>query len=232
MEWGRKIFYEEEAVAMESALSWTLTNTNHHSITVLFCTDSPCVKPSSHLILEHSPSTIPSIPFCRHSLSSGSMAILPFQVTISPKKQSKKPPPSPQAQFLLIHYLALFKSLTKRFVTLHQYTNGLLLLQTSKGFSRSKTDKQQKRWRLHCSLTIRSPPFSPPTWSFTRPHLSESLPRRKRSPSLAPWLSSFVNHETTSLWVTSRIIRVAFHSTWGCSGVCKEDPGQPWRLTQ
>ena len=32
--------YEEEAAAMESALSWTLTNANHHSITVLFCTDS------------------------------------------------------------------------------------------------------------------------------------------------------------------------------------------------
>ena len=32
--------YEEEAVAMESGLSWTLTNANHHSITVLFCTES------------------------------------------------------------------------------------------------------------------------------------------------------------------------------------------------
>ena len=32
--------YEEEAAAMESGLSWTLTNANHHSITVLFCTDS------------------------------------------------------------------------------------------------------------------------------------------------------------------------------------------------
>ena len=32
--------YEEEAAAMESALSWTLTNANHHSITILFCTDS------------------------------------------------------------------------------------------------------------------------------------------------------------------------------------------------
>ena len=31
--------YEEEAAAMESALSWTLTNANHHSITILFCTD-------------------------------------------------------------------------------------------------------------------------------------------------------------------------------------------------
>ena len=32
--------YEEEAAAMESALPWTLTNANHHSITILFCTDS------------------------------------------------------------------------------------------------------------------------------------------------------------------------------------------------
>ena len=32
--------YEEEAATMESALSWTLTNVNDHSITVLFCTNS------------------------------------------------------------------------------------------------------------------------------------------------------------------------------------------------
>ena len=32
--------YEEEAATMESALSWTLTNANHHSITILFYTDS------------------------------------------------------------------------------------------------------------------------------------------------------------------------------------------------
>ena len=32
--------YEEEAAAMESALSWTLNNANHCSITILFCTDS------------------------------------------------------------------------------------------------------------------------------------------------------------------------------------------------
>ena len=32
--------YEEEAAAMESALSWTLTNANHNSITILCCTDS------------------------------------------------------------------------------------------------------------------------------------------------------------------------------------------------
>ena len=32
--------YEEEAAAMESALSWTSANANHPSISILFCTDS------------------------------------------------------------------------------------------------------------------------------------------------------------------------------------------------
>ena len=89
-------------------------------------TVSPCVKPSSHPILEHSPSTIPSTPFRLQSLFSGSLAILPFQVTISRTKQPKKPPPSSQTQFFLFLYPVLFKSLKTQFVTLHQYPNGLL----------------------------------------------------------------------------------------------------------
>ena len=97
-------------------------------------TVSPCVKPSSHHILEHSPSTISSIPFHLQSLSSRSLAILPSQVTISPTKQPKKPPSSPQTQFFPSLYLALFKSSTKGFVTLHQYMNGLLLSTNIKGF--------------------------------------------------------------------------------------------------
>ena len=44
--------YEEEAPAMESALSWTLINAKHHPITILFCTDSKSLCEaliSSHL---------------------------------------------------------------------------------------------------------------------------------------------------------------------------------------
>ena len=40
-------------------------------------------------------------------------------------------------------------------------------------------------------------------------------------------LSSFVIREATSVWVPSRVIRVACHPTCGCSDVRKEDPGQP-----
>ena len=42
---------EEEAAAMESALSWTLTNANHHSIIFLFWTDSKSL--SEALISSH-----------------------------------------------------------------------------------------------------------------------------------------------------------------------------------
>ena len=97
-------------------------------------TVSPCVKPSYHDIVERSPSAIPSVPFHLQSLSSGSLAILLFQATISRTKQPKKPPSSPQTQLFPSLYLALFKSSTKRFVTLHQYMNGLLLSTNIEGF--------------------------------------------------------------------------------------------------
>ena len=97
-------------------------------------TVSPCVKPSYHHILEGSASAIPLVPFHLQSLSSGSLAILPFQAMISQTKQPKKLPSSPQTQLFPSLYLVLFKPSTKRFVTLHQYTNGLLLSTNIEGF--------------------------------------------------------------------------------------------------
>ena len=88
---------------------------------------SSCVKPSCHHILERSPFAIPSVPSHLQSLSSGSLAIHLFQATISQIKQQKKPPTSLQIHHFPSHYLAPFKSSTKRFVTHHQHTNELLL---------------------------------------------------------------------------------------------------------
>ena len=70
---------------------------------------------------------IPSVPFHPQSLFSGSLAIHLFQATISQTKQQKKPPSSPQMHHFPSLYLAPFKSSTKRFATLRQHTNGLLL---------------------------------------------------------------------------------------------------------
>ena len=64
--------YEEEAAAMELALSWTSTNANHPVITILFCRDS-----KFHQILVPLQFTIPLTP----SSFNGSLAILLFQVT-------------------------------------------------------------------------------------------------------------------------------------------------------
>ena len=97
-------------------------------------TISPCVKPSYHHILERSLPAIPSVPFHLQPLSSGSLVILLFQATISQTKQPKKRPLLPQTQLFPSLYLALFKSSAKRFVTLHQYMNGLLLSTNIEGF--------------------------------------------------------------------------------------------------
>ena len=88
---------------------------------------SLCATSSSHRILEHPLSVTLSTPFFPPSSSSGFLAILPSLVTISLIKQPKKPPPSPPIPFFLFLSLALFKSLTRQFVTLPQHTNGLLL---------------------------------------------------------------------------------------------------------
>ena len=138
--------YEEEAAAMESALSWTLTNVNHHSIIVLFCTDS---KSLSEALISSHPRTF-SIHNSINSISSSifiqwTLAILPFQITILLTKQPKKPPPLPQTQFFRFLYLALFKSSTRRFATHHQYSNRLLLYTNIEGFlqtpNRSTTER-------------------------------------------------------------------------------------------
>ena len=63
--------------------------------------------------------------------------------------------------------------------------------------------------------------------SFSKSNLPELPPRRSRSCSLAMRLSSSVIREATSVWVLSRVIRVACHPTWGHSGIRKEDSSQP-----
>ena len=74
---------EEEAAAMESALPGHLpTPTILQSPYFFAKIVSPCVKLSFHPILEHSQFTIPSTPYRLPSSFNGSLAILPFQVTI------------------------------------------------------------------------------------------------------------------------------------------------------
>ena len=106
---------------------------------------SPCVKLSSHPILEYSPSKITSTSFRLPSSSNGSLAILPIHVVISPTKQLKSPPLLPQTQFFLFLYLVLFKSLTRWFVMLHQYMNRLLLYTIIKVFLETQNRSNNRK---------------------------------------------------------------------------------------
>ena len=72
----------------------------------------PHVKPSYHPTLEHPSSTIPSTPFHFLSSSSGSLAIPPFQVTISPTQQPKNPPAATIATDTIIS-ISLSSSINK-----------------------------------------------------------------------------------------------------------------------
>ena len=228
--------YEEEAPAMESAVSWTLINANHHPITILFCTDSKSLCEA--LISSHLPT------FSIHnSINSTSSSIfiqsIPGHSTIPGNdivdKATKEATTIAADTILPIFLFSSIQIINEtirdatpiqeRVASLHKLWR-----------KRRKTDQQQKRWRPNCSLTIRSPSFSraipPLTRSFTRSQLRKLLPKRARSPSLDQQLSSFANGEATNVWVPSRVITVASHSTWKCSGVQKEDSGQPWLLTR
>ena len=155
LKWSLPSKQEEESLPApmrKKQLSWNLhyprlppTPTILHTPYSCAQTLSPCVKPSSPPILEHSQSTIPSTSYHIPISFNGSLAILQFQVMIQPTKQPKNLPPLPLTPFLLFLYQAPSKSLMRRFVTLHQHTNGLLLCTNIEGVlemqNRSTTEK-------------------------------------------------------------------------------------------
>ena len=96
---------EEEAAAMESALSWTSANANHPSITILFCTDSKSLC-EALISSNHRTSSIHT------SVDSISSSIfiqwIPGHSTIPANelanKTAKEPPPLPPTQPFLLFF--------------------------------------------------------------------------------------------------------------------------------
>ena len=112
---------------MESPLSWTLNNANHHLIIVLICTDS---KSLCDALISSHPRTSSILNFINSILSSVFIQWIPGHSAIPGNDladKAAKEATSIATDTILPISLALFKSLTRQFVTLHQHTNGLLL---------------------------------------------------------------------------------------------------------
>ena len=229
--------YEEEAAAMESALSWTLTNTNHCLVIVHFCTGSKS--------------------FCE-TLISSHLRAFSIHNSINSKSSSIFIQWIPGYSGIPGNDLA--NKAAKEATTIA--TDTILPISLSSSIQvinetiRDSPLKHEwvasvyKHWRVAPEAVQinngKDDVLIACLWSNHHPFLKQYLhrfepsqdptcpnfPPRRRSPSLALRLSGFDNRETTSVWVPSRVLRVACHSTWGCSGIHKEDPGQPWCLTQ
>ena len=206
--------YEEEAAVMESALSWTFTNANHQSIILLICIDSESLCEafiSSHpwtFSIHNSIISISSSIFIQWILVY--YAIPGNDIANKAAKKTTSIATNRILPTSLSSSIQVINDTISDTPPTHERVDSIY--QRLTGFPRCKTYKQQKRWRSPCSSTIRPSLFSqaipPPTWSFKRSDLLELSRIRTRSPSLALRISDFNDHETTSVWVPSRVLRI------------------------
>ena len=169
--------YEEEAAAMESALSWTSANANHPSITILFCRDSKSLC-EALISSNHRTSSIHT------SINSISSSIfiqwIPGHSTIPANelanKAAKEPPPLPPTQPFLFFFSTM--QVINELIHSHPPTHERLtqVYQHQKASHNSKKNQKQKRWRTAYLFTIRSPCISPLVSSSTRPNSRSNFP--------------------------------------------------------
>ena len=119
--------YEEEAAAMKSALSWTSTNVNHLSISLLFCPDS---KFLFEALISSNPWTF-SIHNSINSISfSNFFQWIPGHPAIPGNdladKAAKEVPTIATDTIHPVSVLVPFRLLTKQFAMLYQHKNAFL----------------------------------------------------------------------------------------------------------
>ena len=207
--------YEEEAAAMESALSWTSANANHPSITILFCRDSKSLC-EALISSNHRTSSIHT------SINSISSSIfiqwIPGHSTIPANelanKAAKEPPPLPPTQPLLFfqHYAGnKWTDSQPSTYTRTSYTS----LPTPKVFSQFQKNSRTEKM-TYCLLV-----YNPVTMHLSISIFIDSTQLKIQFPNMSPgWtrpqslalqMSCRWRHRATSVWETQRVLRVPCH---------------------
>ena len=219
---------------MNSALSWTCTNANHHSFTILFCTDS---KSLCEALISSHPWTF-SI---RNSISSISSSIfiqwIPDHSSIpgndladkAAKEVTLITTDAPLPIYLSISIQIISKTIRDAPPT-HERVAAVYKLRSVPRDVKQITNRRDDV--LIARLRSGHQPSLKQYLHRLDPSQDPICPNcHEEEQDLVHWLYNCPALLSARQRVPSRFIRVACHPTWGCRGVRKEDPGQPCRLT-
>ena len=201
--------YEEEAAAMDSALTWTLIKANHHSLTVLFCTGS---KSLCEALISSHPRTF-SIHNSISSISSsifiqwipGHSSILGNDLTDKASKEATIIATDTTLPISLSSSIQVINETIRDAPPTHERVDVIYK------HRRVSRDVKQINGRKDDALISR-------LRSGQHPSLRQYLHRL--DPAQDPTCPN-CRREATSVWVPSRVIRVPCHPNWGGSGVRK-----------
>ena len=201
----------DKATAIESALTWTSTNANHPTITILFCTDS---KSLCEPLISSYPCTSPIHTSINSISSSIFIQWVPGHSDIPGKelvnKATKEATTIVTDTILPISFLNFIQVINEKI-----YDNPpshkcvTQVYQHQKASQDSKQIKNRKDDILLTRLQPESPsifPLSSSTWPNSRPNLFVMPSRWTRPYSLALQVSCRWHHKAKSIWEPQRVL--------------------------
>ena len=184
--------YEEEPLAMESALSWTSTNTNHPSISILFCTDS---RSLCQAIISSNPQTFSIHNSINSILSQIFIQLIPSYSAIPGNdltdKAAKEATTIITDTILPVSFSSSIQVINETICNALPSHQCVALIYRHQ---KASLDAKQISNRKDDFLLARQS-----SWSISRFYLQKLLPRNTRSPSLALQISCYYDQKTKSV---------------------------------